>query len=194
MLSIQEKEIVAGLKNSDKSTVDLFYKHYHRRIYAFSFSLLKVEEDALDIVHEVFIKIWETRKNLDDNTKLEPLIFTITRNTVLSIFRKKASQRKYQDHLNTANLLNIGNSTEEMIDYDFLKEKVDALILQLPPKSRKVFILSREKGVSNKEIAKQLEIAEKTVEDHITRTLSFLKKNLKEIGIFGTLFWHLFIG
>jgi RNA polymerase sigma-70 factor (ECF subfamily) len=194
MPSIHEKEIVAGLKNSDKSTVDSLYMHFHRRIYAFAFSLIKVEEDALDVVHEVFIKLWEKRKSLDDDTKIEALIFTITRNTVLSFFRKRASQKKYNDQIISASLQNYSSSTEEMIDYEFLKEKVDSLILQLPPKSQNVFLLSREKGLSNKEIAQKLEIAEKTVEDHITRALAFLKKNLKEIGILGTLFWHLFLG
>jgi RNA polymerase sigma-70 factor (ECF subfamily) len=193
MPSIQEKEFITGLKNNDKSTVDSLYKHFHSRIYAFAFSLMKVEEDAMDIVHEVFIKLWEKRKSLDDDTKIESLVFTITRNSVLSYFRKLSSQKKYYNQMISTTLQNDKSSTEEMINYDFLKEKVDSLILQLPPKSQKVFILSREKGLSNKEIAKELKIAEKTVEDHITRALVFLKKNLKEVGILGTLFWHLFI-
>lgn len=194
MPSIHERELITGLKNSDKSSIDSLYKHYHRRIYAFAFSLMKVEDDAMDVVHEVFLKLWEKRKSLDDDTKIEPLVFTITRNTVLSYFRKLASQKKYNDQIITASLLKHSSATEEMTDYSFLKEKVDSLILQLPPKSRKVFILSREEGLSNKEIAQKLEIAEKTVEDHITRALAYLKKNLKEIGILGVLFWHLFIG
>lgn len=194
MPSIQEKNIITSLKNGDKSSMDLLYNTYHRRIFAFAFSLMKVEEDARDLVHEVFIKLWEKRKNLDNDTKIEPLVFTITRNSVLSYFRKLSSQKKYNDQVASSNKLNLSSTTEEMTDYHFLKEKVDSLILQLPPKSQKVFKLSREKGLSNKEIAENLEIAEKTVENHITRALAFLKKNLKEIDILGALFWYLFIG
>ncbi len=53
MPTIQDRKIISGLKDGDKAIIDYLYTQYHRRIYAFAFSLLKVEEDALDIVHEV---------------------------------------------------------------------------------------------------------------------------------------------
>ena len=194
MDKLKDIEIIKKLKGNDKQVVDSIYQHYHKRIFAFALSLIKVEDDALDIVHEVFVKIWEHRHNLENDSRIEPLIFTITRNTVLSKFRKKANERKYQEQMFAANYSAYTNKTEEDIDYKTLKEKVDTIVTQLPPKSQKVFILSREKGFSNKEIANQLNIAEKTVEDHITRALSFLKQNLKESGFLGILFWYLFIG
>jgi RNA polymerase sigma-70 factor (family 1) len=190
-----DNEIIAGLREGSKMVIDQMYKVYHKRIFAFAFSLLKIEDDALDIVHEVFIKLWEHRHNLESNTKIEPLIFTIARNTVLSLFRKRASETKYQNYMIIDNKDEKSEaSTENMAEYSFLKEKVDHLVEQLPQKSQRVYILSREKGLSNKEIAGQLKIAEKTVEDHITRSLTLLKKHLRETGIVGMLFWFLFIG
>jgi RNA polymerase sigma-70 factor (ECF subfamily) len=193
MPTIQDRKIISGLKDGDKAIIDYLYTQYHRRIYAFAFSLLKVEEDALDIVHEVFIKLWEKRKELDNDSRIEPLVFTITRNTVLSIFRRQASERRYKNHIINAELTGFDSSTEKMVDYYLLKEKVDELVAKLPPKSRRVYTLSREKGLTNKEISAQLNIAEKTVEDHLTRALKFLRQNIEKAGITGLLFWHLFI-
>ncbi|MGM0531255.1 MAG: RNA polymerase sigma-70 factor [Bacteroidota bacterium] len=189
-----DKELVDGLKGGNKTVIDHIYYTYHKRIYAFALSLLKSEEDAVDIVHEVFVKLWKKRHDLEKDTKIEPLIFTITRNTVLSLFRKRASENKYYDQIaGTPGMQNNASNTEEQVNYTFLREQVDQLVEQLPPKSRRVYLLSRENGLSNKEISRKMGIAEKTVEDHITKALTFLKKHLREIGVTGTLFWYLFV-
>ncbi|SFE83466.1 RNA polymerase sigma factor [Thermophagus xiamenensis] len=194
MTAIKDEKIISGLKNGDKAIIDYLYAKYHKRIYAFAYSLLKVEEDSMDVVHEVFIKLWEKRKELNKNSRIEHLFFTITRNTVLSMFRKMASERKYQKNiLNIVSSNNVEASTENLVDYYLLKEKLDEIVAKLPNKSRLVYILSREKGYSNKEISVQLNIAEKTVEDHLTRALKFIRQNMKKAGIAGLLFWHLFV-
>lgn len=192
-LNLNDETIINGLKEGNKLIIDQIYHAYHKRIFAFALSLLKEEEDALDIVHEVFVKLWKNRHELAPDTRVEPLIFTITRNTVLSLFRKKASEKKYQEHLNKAPAEDITSNTENVVEYNLLKDKVDQYVQQLPPKSRKVYLLSREQGLSNKEIAQKMGIAEKTVEDHITKALNFLKKHLRDIGITGVLFWYLFV-
>ncbi len=191
--NLNDSEIITGLKEGNKIIIDRVYNVYHRRIFAFAFSLLKVEEDALDVVHEVFVKLWKNRHELEPDTHMEPLIFTITRNTVLSIFRKQASEKKYQEHVIYNPIYDKTTNTENVVEYNFLKDKVDHYVQQLPPKSREVYLLSREQGLSNKEISRKMGIAEKTVEDHITKALAFLKKHLREIGITGTLFWYLFV-
>ena len=190
-----DNEMVAGLREGNKIVIDQIYHSYHKRIYAFALSLLKVDDDAQDIVHEVFVKLWNHRHELEPNSKIESLIFTITRNVVLSLFRKQATENKYRNHIISENDKETGEqNTENLVDYNLLKEKIEILVNQLPSKSRHVYILSREQGLSNREIAEKLNIAEKTVENHITRALAFLKKHLHEIGIMGMLFWFLFVG
>lgn len=187
-----ESKMTSGLINDDKAVIDLIYSTYHKRIYAFAFSYLKIKDDALDVVHEVFLKLWENRHRIEPDTKIEAFVFTITRNTVLSIFRKKASEKKYMDHLACVTISHDLN-TQNQLDYTFLKETIDGLIKDLPPKRQEVFLKSRKDGLSNKEIAQQLNISEKTVEDHITKALGFLKKKMDKIGIIASLFYYLFI-
>lgn len=174
--------LIKGLHRGEKIYIDHIYYSYNKRIYGFAYSLLKNREESFDVVHEVFIHLWEKRNELREDTKLEALLFTITRNTVLSIFRKKASQQKYITEYLHSNSARYDNSTEEDVAFAFLNERLHSIVLKLPPKRREVFILSREKGLTNKEISNKLNIAEKTVEDHITRALAFFKKNIHSIG------------
>lgn len=187
-----ESKMTTGLINDDKAVIDLIYNTYHKRIYAFAFSYLKVKDDALDVVHEVFMKLWENRHRIEPDTKIEAFVFTITKNTVLSIFRKKSTEKKYMDHMANVTISHDLN-TQNQLDYTFLKETIDGLIKDLPPKRQEVFLKSRKDGLSNKEIAQQLNISEKTVEDHITKALGFLRKRMDEIGIIASLFYYLFI-
>ena len=63
----------------------------------------------------------------------------------------------------------------------------------LPEKRQQVFILSRTEGLSNKEIAQQMNISEKTVEDHVTHAIKHLKKTMKDMGMVSILYFYLFL-
>lgn len=183
---------VQRLKLDDRTVIDEIYALYHSKIFRFSLAYLKNEEDAYDVVQEVFIKLWENRLVLKKDTNFDAFLFVIAKNAVLSLFRKRATEQKYLDYLTQAATSNT-QGTEEQIDYTFLKERYKQLIDQLPPKRKEVFRLSREKGLSNKEIAVMKGIAEKTVEDHISKSLFFFKQHLGSFGIWTALFYFLFV-
>lgn len=180
------------LRDDDKSVIDDIFAMYHNRIFRFSLSYLKNDNDAYDIVQDVFIKIWENRLYLDPNTNFDAFIFTITKNAVLSLFRKRLSERKYLDYLAEADHEN-SHDTEKQTDFVFLQQKYEELIENLPQKRKEIFLLSRKSGLSNKEIALKQGISEKTVEDHITKALAYLKKQLAANGIWMILFYFLFV-
>jgi len=111
---------------------------------------------------------------------------------VLSVFRKRISEQKYLDHLAVSAVTNT-DDTEDQINYSLLKQRYEQLIEQLPPKRREIYTLSKIKGLPNKQIAALQGIAEKTVEDHLTKAFSFLKQNLSGFGIWTALFYALFV-
>jgi RNA polymerase sigma-70 factor (family 1) len=187
-----DNNLIEGLIDDNKVAIDLLYKKYHKRIYAFAYSYLKTSDDSLDVVHEVFIKLWEGRRGIRPDTNLDAFVFTVARNTILSMFRKKASEEKYLHYLSSVFVQEDFN-TQDFLDYTFLNETINRLIESLPPKRKQIFICSRKDGFSNKEIAKKMNISEKTVEDHITKALAFLRSKMKSIGVVACLFVALFI-
>lgn len=184
--------LIKRIKNGDKKALDEVYYLYYGKIFHFCVSYLKDEDFASDVVQETFIKLWETRASLKSHTRLEALIFTITKNALISLFRKKSTEEKYLKYLGSCQISN-NEGTEEMVNYELLQKEYEKLIPQLPPKRQKVFLLSRKEGLSNKEIAAQLGISEKTVENQLTQALAFFKKQFGQSGFLSALFYFLFI-
>ncbi len=192
MGTVRLDELLRQFKANDKNAINLLYENYSKRLYNFAFAYLKTEADALDIVQEVFINVWNKRNDLRNDTNLEAYLFTVTRNSIISIFRKKITEKQYFEHLKAVAVLH-HSSTEETLDYESLSERLKELVTQLPEQRRLIFKMSKEKGMSNKAIAEELQISVKTVEDHITKARHFLKKQLTEYGMIAILFYEMFV-
>jgi len=180
------------LKDGDKNIINALYSEYSKRLYRFAYGYLKTDEDARDIVQEVFVRLWNSRHELKNDTQLDAFLFTVAKNTIISTFRKRISEKDYLENLRFVSTSNPAD-TEKQVDYAILAEKVKRLTEALPEQRRRIFILSKEKGFSNKAIAEELEISVKTVEDHMTKARKFIRENLKEYGFLAILFWEMFV-
>ncbi|WP_372934322.1 RNA polymerase sigma factor [Mariniphaga sediminis] len=192
MNSVEAKILLKQFKANDKDAINKLYEMFSRKLYNFAFSYLKTEEDALDVVQTVFINLWDKRKNISDDSNLESYLFTVTKNTVISTFRKKVQEKKYLENLRQTTVLSY-NDTDEKYDYEILYEKIQKLIEELPEKRRHIFKLYKEEGLSNKEIAEKLNISVKTVEDHKTKAKHFIKNNLEKSGFIALLLFEVFL-
>ena len=193
MLTFSDTEqIINRLKNEDKSAVDDLFSYYYPRLYHFSKSILKIENDIDDILQEVFVKIWLNRQKIGNPETFNAYIFTITKNEVLNLIRSNLREHTFKDQLfQHAVAEEYQNSAP--LEYEEVKAGIDKIVAVLPEKRQQVFILSRTEGLSNKEIAQQLNISEKTVEDHITHAIKQIKSSMKEMGIISLLWCHLFL-
>ena len=178
---MDENKIIKRLKAGEKEALNELYALYSRRIFGFALGYLKQEEDAHDVVQEVFIRLWMTRESLSSDSNPESYLFTLARNYIISTFRKKVSEKEYLKNLRFLVVQN-NSDTESQVGYTLLSEKVKALIHSMPEQRRRVYLLSKESGRSNKSIAEELQISVKTVEDHITKARKFLKDHLREYG------------
>lgn len=187
-----ESEILKEFKNGDHSAFEEIFKRYSKQLYHFSLSYLKSEEAAEDIVQEVFIKIWNNRKDLKTDTSFQSYLFTITLNSV----------RKYFNQLSRLNELKhdilLDSSTfkpdfDDRSDYQFMIDKLEEFIKLMPEKRRAIFIKKKIEEKSLKEISEELNITTKTVEYHITEAMRFLKSEFEKLQIQGLVFFSLFI-
>ena len=186
------EEIIRRLKKDDKSAVDLLFGYYYPRLYHFSRLILKIETDIDDILQEVFVKIWLNRQRIGKAETFNAWIFTITKNEVLNLIREKLRDQTFRDELFLRAVAEEYHAPIP-VEFDEIKAGIDKIVAALPEKRQQVFILSRTEGFSNKEIALQLNISEKTVEDHITHAIKQIKLSLKEMGILSSLYFYLFL-
>ena len=122
MNSVEAKILLKQFKANDKDAINKLYEMFSRKLYNFAFSYLKTEEDALDVVQTVFVNLWDKRKNISDDSNLESYLFTVTKNAVISTFRKKVQEKKYLENLRQTTVLSY-NDTDEKYDYEILYEK-----------------------------------------------------------------------
>ena len=131
-------------------------------------------------MQEIFCSLWERRENLHIEGPLENYLVRAAKFKLIDYYRKKAKAPVCVDTAAVSACLAFENCTENDVLYHALSEKVGDLVDKLPCQCRLVYKLSREKGLNAKEIAEALLISEKTVKNHLTKALGFLKAELKE--------------
>lgn len=158
---------------------ELFYKYFDR-VYAGLLAKKCTPDVAQELTQLTFIKIWKYRSSFSLEVNEEAQIFRKARQVFIDWLRKEAHQRKLMEELKVANN-NIVHSRLELTD------TLDKAINLLPPMQKKVFTLSYIEGYSHKEIAERLRISVRTVENHIYKSLNFLRKNLAFISVIAVL-------
>lgn len=173
---------IEALNKGDKGEFTSLYNHYWKQVYNFCRLYLTNKESIEEVVQEVFVKVWEIRDTIDDSNRFKGLLFIITRNLIFSKFRKDVNEDFYK--LTVLNSVEQSYTIEEEAEAKDLKDYIDLLLEELPSRRREVFRLSREEHKSHKEIAALLSISEKAVENHISKTLSYLRENIRLLSIF----------
>ncbi len=186
-------ELVKLLKTGNMSAFDGIYKKYSRRLYGFVFRYVKQQADTEEIVQEVFIKIWKSRDKIDVYSSFESFLFTIAHNATVNQLKKRATEQKYVEHVKSLQSIEETYELTDEIHYNELKHKLQGLLDELSPRQKEIFQLSREEGLSHKEIAEKLGISTNTVKNHLVTTLSFLKSKLDNKLIISGLFISLFL-
>lgn len=178
------------------------YTNYHSRFRHFAYSYVKDTYIAEDIVNEAFMVYWEGKNSLKPDSNVPAYILTIVKNKCLNHLKQKETQHKIlsdiQDHTSwelSASILTLEACNPEELFSDEIKKIVNNTLKFLPEKTRNVFIMSRYKSKSHKEIAEILNITTKGVEFHITKALLVFRQNLKDylLSLLILLYIHFFL-
>ncbi len=187
-----DAELISRLKRDDHDSFRRLFDRYSQPLFRFSFSYLKSKEAAEDVVQEVFIKIWNHRNKIKNDTSFQSYLFTIALNAVRKYFNKLSRQNELKHDI----LLGFSENKsrfDDKPDYQSLLDKLDELVARMPEKRREVFIKKKIENKSLKEIAEECSITPKTVEYHITEAMKFLKTEFEKLQVKGIIFFHLFI-
>lgn len=185
-----ESVLVKELSKGNILAFNTLFREYGKRLYRFAFGYLKSEDEAEELVQEVFTIIWEKRADLKEELSFKAYLFTIAFNIIRKHFRTKAQLSEF---FKTGAGDDLDMQTSQKINYDSLYQYITELVNQLPEKRRIIFEKSRFEGLSIKEIAEEFKISHKTVENQLTEALKFIRTNLNKESIPAILFFVLFI-
>lgn len=162
-----------------RNNFDKIYVLYYSRMFRFAKEYVLFDEDAENIVQDVFLLLWEKREVLDIQISLVSYLFALVKNKSLDYLRHKIIADEYKQEL-SAKLTAL-----ELLNYSFTSdEEIEQILMtainKLPERCRQVFLKSRIEGKRNREIANELNLTVSTVENQMTIALRKLRVELKD--------------
>lgn len=157
------------------------YDRYWYKLFLSSYRRTKDKAVAEELVQNLFLKLWEKRSTLVIG-QLENYLFSSIRNATIDFLNKQMVADKYLEHQKVYASLEV-NTTEEMVALDNLEDEIERGLQALSGKSEKVFRLHRMDHWPVEKIALHLNLSEKTVHYHLTRSLKFIRSYLQEFTL-----------
>lgn len=178
----KSRVLSAGGGYSDIDSFNELYICYAPRVKAFVFALLKDREEARDITHDIFMKIWNRRNDLRNISDLSAYIFRMAKNAVLDFFEHSMVDARYRDMVSDSSEI-LSADLSDLISAEELAILIQMAIEKMPPRRKEIFIMHRFKGLTYKEISERLGISPKTVENQISAALADLRKVMALVAL-----------
>lgn len=177
----EDLDIFNALRAGDKKRFEVFYKKYYKQLFTVAYRYVRHTETAEEIVHDVFINIWNKADQLNIQTSMKSYLFRSIVNSSLNHIKKEKTLMNKQSAYEIAHEKEMELAGDEVSDAEeaLLKGLEDALAL-LPEKCKQVMYLSRFGKLKQQEIANQLEISIKTVKNHLTYGFKKLREHLEK--------------
>ena len=181
-MNVSEQKLLDLLKTGDKKAFELIFTANYSKLCGYAFGLLRQYEVSEDIVKDLFLRIWEKRETLEINCSLPSYLVKSVHNSCLNYITRtrklhiSIEETDFHEELN--NLTEINQPLSD-IYFNELEAILEREVEKLPLRCKKIFKLSRYKGLSHREIAVKLGISENTVKVQIFNALKILRDCLK---------------
>jgi len=183
MDSARQNELIASLREGEKSAYEEIYSDFFGVLYHLAFQYLHDERISEEIVQNTFVKLWEIRETLNEQFKIHNFLYTITKNSCLNWLRNEKIVLHHQKNIRYLEMQYNYMALEKLgdwVEFEELSQKLQHAIAMLPEDLRETFLLSRLEELHYKEIAEKQSISIKTVEARISKTLKILRLELKD--------------
>lgn len=176
LIQDQEQQLLSQFFEGDKSAFKAIFTAYYPKVCAVTYRYLNDPGLAEDLAQEVFVRLWQKREQLQINSNLGAYLRRMAVNEALAHLRKKTRFQADELPIHLPNF--VASEADEALDTQELQQKINEAISMLPDRCRLIFELSRYEELSNREIAEQLDISIKTVENQMTKALRSLRAAL----------------
>jgi len=167
------------LKEGNVNAFEMFFRTYYQSLCKYAYSFIQDKDEAEEIVQSAFLAVWEKRESLGIQTSLKSYLFSMVRNTSLNVIKHEKIKKRYAGEALAMEEKSRDNVTQKIISLE-LEEKIHFAMESLPEQCRLVFKLSRFEELKYSEIAQQLNISIKTVENQMGKALRIMREQLKD--------------
>ena len=185
---LNDVDLASLLKLGDKEAFTQIYQRYRGLLYIYACKITHDESMAEDLVHDLFINLWDKRATINFTNSVSSYLYTSIRYKFFDLLDRQKIHTNYEASMQS--FFSSGyNATDSYMAEKELAAIIEREINNLPEKMREIFLLSRVEHLSNKEIAERLNISEKTVKNQISLALKILRVKISLFAFFSLFFW-----
>lgn len=178
-VELSDKKALEEIQSGSETAYEMMFRIYYQPLCRYAYSFLLDKEEAEEVVQATFIALWEKRSSIDIQTSFKAYLYRMVRNSCLNVIKHEKIKQQHVAH-ELAVMEVSYESVSQKVYASELELKIAEAIKTLPEQCRYVFQLSRFEELKYQEIAEQLQISVKTVENHMGKALRIMKEQLKE--------------
>ncbi|MEP1151949.1 MAG: RNA polymerase sigma-70 factor [Balneola sp.] len=179
-MQISDDILIKKIQEGDRTSFEILFRNFYAPLCDYTFNFVKSSDIAEDQVQEVFVNIWEKKKDWHPKGSIKSYLFKAVRNQSLNYLKHNQFVEEWKQNKASHLRTSFQPPIEERANPEQVKEWVQEAIHQLPKKRRVIYELSRNHGLTYMEISRTLNISVKTVETQMGRSLKHLRSYLKQ--------------
>ncbi|MHB9055377.1 MAG: RNA polymerase sigma factor [Paludibacteraceae bacterium] len=177
----EDNSLFLLIKKRDREAFTIVYNKYHQYLYVIAVRYLKNSEMAEEVVQHVFVKLWETVKDIDIQVNMKNYLFTMTKNHILNIFRSKQEIISLSYEKAQIEITDETGDFLQMLEEKQLLSLLNDGIETLSPQKKEICWKKINENKSNQEIADEMGISVNTVKSHYQESIKLLRVFFKNI-------------
>jgi len=178
-LDLNESHILEAIRRDDRNEFEKMFRTWYKPLCAFAFGFLQSKDEAEECVQSTFIQLWEKRKELNIEISLKSYLYRAVRNGCFNILKHEKVKREHATYALQHGVISGGQPSQEMMTAE-LESRISSALIKLPEQCRLIFQMSRFEELKYAEIAKELGISIKTVENQMGKALKIMREELKQ--------------
>lgn len=178
-VDLLEQNMYLALKEGKETAFEMIFKTFYKPLCTYAYSFVNDKDEAEEVVQAAFISVWEKRSGIEIQTSLKSYLYRMVRNSCLNVIKHEKVKKQH-----VAYEMATGDSSHESVSQAVMSSELEGKIYEamktLPEQCRLVFQLSRFEELKYAQIADQLDISIKTVENHMGKALKLMRVQLKD--------------
>lgn len=176
-VNLTNEQLLGAVRLGDCAAFNEVYHRFSKKVYGYAYRFTRSDEEAEELTHDTFVRVWENRSKIDCSKNFEGFLFTIIRNSFLKALRNNAKENLfYNENIRAEPSYDAVN---EYLNFKDCKQIAGSAIEAMSPQVKIAFLLSRDQGCSHEEISRQMGISKNTVSNHLKSSLKMIRNYIK---------------
>jgi RNA polymerase sigma-70 factor (ECF subfamily) len=174
---VEEKQVITQVVTGDLKTFEMVFRDYYKPLVRYGNTFLKDSDETEDVVQQVFVSLWEKRTQLDIHTSIRAVLYKSVQNACLNKIKHLKVRDTYAEEMMA---VAVPEETSDPVQVNELNERIQQALESMPEQCGRIFKMSRFEQLRYQEIADQLGLSVKTVENQMGKALKIVREELKD--------------